>query len=84
MRYRIAYTEKVTRSVIPSIPAYNREQISRAIDERLTVDPIGLGKPLRYNLKGAWRLRVGNWRVLYRIEGDTVTVFAIDLRRDAY
>jgi mRNA interferase RelE/StbE len=31
-------------------------------------DPVGLGKLLRYSLKGHRRLRVGNYRVVYRIE----------------
>jgi mRNA interferase RelE/StbE len=84
MPYNIRYEDKVWDRDFPAIPKSELVMIMRAIDERLVVDPIGLGKPLRHNLKGAWRLRVGNRRILYRIKDNTVTVFAIDLRRDAY
>jgi len=84
MPYNIRYEDRVWDRDFPEIPKSEIIMIMRAIDERLTVDPIGLGKPLRHELKGAWRLRVGDWRVLYRIKGKEVTVFAIDLRRDAY
>lgn len=33
---------------------------------------------------GEMRLRVGNWRVFYAIEGETLRVRAIEHRRDAY
>jgi mRNA-degrading endonuclease RelE of RelBE toxin-antitoxin system len=37
-----------------------RQQIKRAIEERLAIDPVKLGKPLRYSLCGLRRLRVGD------------------------
>ena len=84
MTFNIILEERVKKEDLPNIPKANALQIIRALDERLAVDPVGCGKPLQYKLKGAWRLRVGDWRVLYRIKGKEVTVFAIDLRRDAY
>jgi mRNA-degrading endonuclease RelE of RelBE toxin-antitoxin system len=41
-------------------------------------------KPLRHRLKGAYRFRVGDWRVLVRAEGEVLRVFRIDHRRDVY
>jgi mRNA interferase RelE/StbE len=37
-------------------------------------------------LKGAagMRLRVGNWRVLFTINADTITIHAVGHRRDIY
>ena len=84
MLYRVLYNDDVTRRIIPSLPIRDKEIIRRAIDERLTSDPTGLGKPLQYNLKGYRRLRVGNWRVIYRIEGTDVIICDIVDRRDAY
>jgi lipocalin len=40
----------------------------RAIKTKLTTHPFELGKPLRYSLRGARRLRIGDYRVIYRIE----------------
>jgi len=84
MPYKIFYIEKVVKDTIPSIPQTDKGIIVKAINERLTVDPIGFGKPLRYKLKGYRRLRVGDWRVIYRVEGQNVTITAIVNRRDAY
>jgi mRNA-degrading endonuclease RelE of RelBE toxin-antitoxin system len=58
--------------------------IKQAIEERLMVDPIGFGKPLRYSLKGLRRLRVGDYRVMYQVKGKTVTIVAIKHRKDVY
>jgi mRNA-degrading endonuclease RelE of RelBE toxin-antitoxin system len=41
-------------------------------------------KPLRGELADSFRIRAGDWRILFRAMGDTVTVFAIDNRRDVY
>jgi len=60
--------------------------IKRAIEERLSIDPIGLGKPLRYSLKGHRRLRVGDYRIVYRIDHTKhiVTIVVIKHRKDVY
>ncbi len=31
-----------------------------------------------------WRIRVGDWRVIFTTSADTITVLAVDNRRDAY
>jgi len=84
MPFIINYDRKVVKKHIPKIPATIKGQISRAINERLTIDPIGFGKPLAGDFKGLYRLRVGDWRVIYQVEGKTVAIRAIMLRRDAY
>lgn len=61
-----------------------RQQIRRAIEERLTIDPIKLGKPLKYSLLGMRRLRVGNWRIIYRISGNDVEIVKIGNRKEIY
>ena len=48
------------------------------------MDTVSFGKPLRYSLKGLRRLRVGDWRVIYGIEGTVVQVVKIGNRRDVY
>jgi mRNA interferase RelE/StbE len=41
-------------------------------------------KPLRHSLKGAFRMRTGDYRVLFTVSGNTIVVFRIDHRRDVY
>jgi len=42
------------------------------------------GKPLRGDLAGEWSLWVGNFRILYSIEGDVVWVETVRHRREVY
>ena len=84
MAYTIQFVEEVVREQIPSIPKPWREQIKRAIEERLTIDPVKLGKPLRYSLFGLRRLRVGDWMIIYRINGNVVEIIKIGNRKDVY
>jgi len=50
------------------------------------VDPIGFGKPLRYDLKGHRRLRVSDYRIVYRIRSSppTVIIVTIKHRKEVY
>ena len=84
MAYEIHFEERVIKRDIPSIPLANKEQIMRAIYERLTVAPLNYGKPLRHGLSGLRSLRVGDWRIGYCVEGGDVVIEHIELRRDAY
>jgi len=53
--------------------------------ERLEKWPdVSGAKPLRGNLKGCFRLRSGDGRIVFRPAGDDVLVIAIDNRRDVY
>lgn len=84
--YHIEYLEAVVKDDIPTLPKKIQTTIKKAIDERLMIDPIGFGKPLRYSLKGHRRLRVSDYRIVYRIEPktNTVLIVAIKHRKDIY
>lgn len=71
---------------MPNLSISAKKLIRKAIEERLMVDPIGFGKPLRYSLKGHRRLRVSDYRVVYRIDSQnhTVVIIAIKHRKDVY
>ena len=84
MAYSIKFAEIVVKEQIPSIPMPYRQQIKRAIEERLTKEPIKLGKPLKYSLFGFRRLRVGDWRIIYRITGNEIEIVKIGNRKDIY
>lgn len=84
--YRIDYLDSVVDEDIPKLPKSIRTLIKKAIEERLIVDPIGLGKPLRYSLKGHRRLRVGDYRIVYRVDSPkrVVTIVIIKHRKEVY
>jgi mRNA-degrading endonuclease RelE of RelBE toxin-antitoxin system len=52
----------------------------------LATDPRNVGAPLRTPYDGRWRARRGEYRVRHRIDEqtETVYVFDVDHRRDAY
>ena len=85
MSYRIEYLESVVRNDIPTLSAEAKRRIRTAIDRKLGSHPVEFGRPLRYSLKGARRLRVGDHRVIFRIEPpDVVLILKIGHRREVY
>lgn len=84
--YSIEYINEVILENIPARSSPNKQIIKKAIEERLTTDPVAFGKPLRYSLKGHRRLRVGNDRIIYRIieASKVVLIIAIKHPKDLY
>ncbi len=60
--------------------------IRQVIEEKLMIDPMKYGVPLRRALKGYMKLRVGSYRIVYTIEKKTITVHVIKIahRKDVY
>jgi mRNA interferase RelE/StbE len=58
--------------------------ILKTIYKKLSVAPEQYGSPLRSELRGYWKLRVADYRVIYRVERDIVRVLVlkVGLRRD--
>ena len=83
-KYSIKYLDTVLKEDIPNLQPTIKAMIKKAIEKRLMVDPIGFGKPLRYSLKGHRRLRVSDYRIVYRIDNNIVTIIAIKHRKDVY
>ena len=84
--FQIRYHDRVVAKDLPGMPSAMRSRIRAAIEQRLMVDPISYGKPLRYSWRGHRRLRVGDWRIVYRVDVAERVVFivAIDHRKDIY
>lgn len=62
-----------------------RLRITKAIRAKLTTHPTEFGHPLSGPLRGYWRLRVDEYRVIYRVEHQRliVLVIKVGMRRDA-
>jgi mRNA interferase RelE/StbE len=55
------------------------------IYERLQKWPAVSGaKPLRHGLKSHFRIRTGDWRVVFTVRGDVVRIVDIGHRKDVY
>ena len=82
--YTVLYEQSVIERDIATVPTNWKQKIKNTISQKLTTNPEVFGKPLRRSLKGYRRLRVGDYRVVYRIEDQTVKVFAILHRSIVY
>lgn len=84
--FQVEYLESVVEEDIPALPKTMRNRIKTAIEIRLTVDPVGLGKPLRYSFVGHRRIRVGDYRIVYRLnmEKHSIVIVLIKHRKDIY
>lgn len=84
MNFRLEYEISVVKEDIPRLSKSAKARIRAAIEQKLTARPEVFGKPLRKSLKGYRSLRVGDYRVIFRIADDTVKIFAIMHRSVAY
>lgn len=84
MSYNLVYHHDVLTEDLKGIPKNIKERLRKAIETRLVNEPVLSGQPLRQSLKGHRKLRVGDWRVIYRIHHDTVIILKIGNRKDVY
>ena len=84
MTYRIVVDELVLKRDFRKIGPEDQRKIIRAIRQRLATRPKDYGEPLRGEPKGFWKLRVGQFRVIYEIHEDQVivSVIMVGFRRD--
>ena len=82
--FEILYHDDVVAKDLPKIDVGWRQTIRQAIEAKLMTSPEIYGKPLRRSLKNYRKLRVGDYRVVFRIEKQTVKIFAIQHRSKVY
>jgi mRNA interferase RelE/StbE len=84
MMYRIVLDELVLEKDLKRIDPRDQERILRAIKKKLSEGPGNYGIPLGGGLKGFWKLKVGQYRVVYRIveKEKLVDVALVGFRRN--
>lgn len=75
---------KLVAGDVAGLNADIRKRLSKAIQERLSSHPESYGKPLRGNLAGYWTLRIGDYRVVYRVVRHEIWIYCIMNRKDVY
>ena len=81
MRYTVVLTDEV-KAKLRALPLALRRNIGHSLFQ-LEQDLGGDVKKLRGS-RNEYRLRVGNRRVLFELEGRTATVYAVGNRKDIY
>jgi|WetSurMetagenome_2_1015567.scaffolds.fasta_scaffold55617_7 mRNA-degrading endonuclease RelE of RelBE toxin-antitoxin system len=79
------FFEKRAQKELNSASAKNQTVILNKVVSVLGNNPFPKGKnPKRMKGGKYYRLRSGNIRILYVVDGDMVKIFAIGLRKDVY
>ncbi|MEA1939576.1 MAG: type II toxin-antitoxin system RelE/ParE family toxin [Candidatus Caldatribacteriota bacterium] len=81
---KIKYHPKVKSEDITRLGPNIAVRVEEAIRERLMLNPIKYGLNLHGSLKGYRKLRVGDWRIIYKVVGEEIRVLAIGNRKDIY
>lgn len=84
-RYIIEYDFDV-REKLKKFPKTIQQRILNAIESRLAIAPNEYGKSLQYNLKNHRRLRVGDYRIIYRVIEAKILVLIVEIdhRKNVY
>ncbi len=82
--WHIFYHPLVVKNDIPKLPKREASRIKKAIENKIAVNPIFYGIPLRATLKQYWKIRVGDYRIVYAITGGEVRILIICHRREVY
>jgi len=82
--FDILIDELVFKKDFKKIDRPDQRRILKTIRKKLATKPKEFGKPLRGELKGYWKLRIGKYRVIYEIEEEKILVYVIMVgyRRD--
>lgn len=84
MEVAVYYHPKVVSEDLPAISKSIRTRIKKAIDTKLCTHPETFGTPLRGSLVPLWKLRVGDYRIVYDIEATCIYIHAIGHRKHIY
>jgi mRNA interferase RelE/StbE len=82
--YNVVYHEDVAKIDLPRIDEKNKSMLKRAIEERFATQPEVYGKPLQRTFKGYWKLRVGEYRIVFTIFGNELRIYGIIHRKKVY
>jgi mRNA interferase RelE/StbE len=82
--YEVFYSDEVIKEDLPKIGEPWKSKIRKAIESKLMTRPEVYGKPLRRSLKNYRKLRVGDYRVVFRIDERNVKLFVVQHRSVVY
>jgi len=91
LEWKLSFLPKEQKQ-LQSLDALAQKRILKFLHERLlaspdpSFDPRTLGKALTGELEGLWRYRVGDYRLICRIEDWAVTILVLEIghRREIY
>ena len=82
MKYRLVYTHRAIRD-IDALDTSIKQRIGKTL-LRYESDPLQHAESLKQSELGSYRFRIGDYRVVFDIEGDEIVVLRVGHRRDIY
>lgn len=82
MRYELAYTRRAVRD-IKRLDEQSKRRLGVAL-ERYADSPFQFAKKLTSPELGTYRFRVGDFRVVFDIEGNKLIILRVGHRREIY
>jgi len=82
--FSLQYHPSVRKDDLPLIDQRMKNRIRKAIEERLQTNPQDYSDPLRKDLKGYRKLRVGDYRVVFKIAESEMWILGIRHRKSIY
>ena len=82
MKYRLIYTHRAIRD-IDTLDTSIKRRIGKTL-LRNESDPLQHAEPLKQSELGSYRFRIGDYRVVFDIEGDEIVILRVGHRRDIY
>ena len=84
MPYHLRYHPDVKDKDLPKINRNIQKRIKAAIEQRLLVAPERYSEPLKRTLKGYRKLRVGDYRIVLKLQNEDNLILSICHRKDVY
>lgn len=82
MRYKLIYTQRAERD-IGRLDSKTKERIGKTL-LRFVEDPLKYAEKLSDPALGTYRFRIGDYRVIFDIEGNDIVVLRVGHRREIY
>lgn len=83
--WKINFDKKAQRS-LDGLDKITKSKIISYLNYRVAGNPKSFGKALIGNLKGLWRYRVGDYRIICPIQEEQILILVLDIghRREVY
>jgi mRNA interferase RelE/StbE len=82
VKYRLVYTHRAIKD-IDTLDTSVKQRIGKAL-QRYEQNPLAHAEPLKQSELGSYRFRIGDYRVVFDLEGPEIIVLRVGHRRDIY
>jgi mRNA interferase RelE/StbE len=82
VKYQLVYTHRAVRDLDTLDPSV-KQRIGKTLF-RYELDPLPHAEPLKQSELGSYRFRIGDYRVVFDLEGDQIVILRVGHRREIY